>query len=78
MASSKYSTQFPGVRYRLHESRKYKATLDKYFSIRYRVNGKLKEEGIGWASEGWNATKASLVLGDLKKNQLTGDPQAFS
>ena len=79
MASKKYSTQFPGVRYRLHGSRKYKAALDKYFSIRYRVNGKLKEEGIGWASEGWNATKASLVLADLKKNQLTGEgPQTLA
>jgi integrase len=79
MTSKKHSTQFPGVRYRLHRSRKYNRTLDRYFSIRYRVNGKLKEEGIGWASEGWNATKASLVLAGLKKNQLTGEgPQTLT
>jgi integrase len=79
MTSKKHSTQFPGIRYRLHRSRKYNRTLDRYFSIRYRVNGKLKEEGIGWASEGWNATKVSLVLADLKKNQLTGEgPQTLA
>ena len=51
MASNKFSTQFPGVRYRVHKSRKYNGgNLDRYFFIRYRVNGKLKEEGIGWAS----------------------------
>jgi hypothetical protein len=49
MASKKFSTQFPGVRYRVHKSRKYSGgNLDRYFFIRYRINGKLKEEGTGW------------------------------
>lgn len=74
MASKKFSTQFPGVRYRVHKSRKYNGgNLDRYFFIRYRIDGKLKEEGIGWASEGWNAKKASIVLSDLKKAHLTGE-----
>lgn len=30
---------------------------DRYFTIRYRVNGVLKEEGLGWASEGWTEEK---------------------
>jgi integrase len=73
MASKKFSTQFPGVRYRVHKCRKYSGgNLDRYFSIRYRVNGKLKEEGIGWASEGWNAQKVSIILSGLKKAHLTG------
>ena len=74
MSSAKHSTQFPGVRYRVHKSRKHNGNkYDQYFFIRYRVNGKLKEEGIGWASTGWNATKASLMLAELKKNHLTGE-----
>jgi integrase len=80
MASNKFSTQFPGVRYRIHKSRKYNGgNFDRYFFIRYRVNGKLKEEGIGWATEGWNAKKASIILSDLKKAHLTGEgPQTLS
>jgi integrase len=74
MSSAKHSTQFPGVRYRVHKSRKHNGNkYDQYFFIRYRVNGKLKEEGIGWASAGWNATKASLMLAELKRNHLTGE-----
>jgi len=36
-----------------------------------QVEWQMREEGIGWASEGWNAKKASLVLSELKKNHLT-------
>jgi integrase len=80
MVSNKFSTQFPGVRYRVHRSRKHNGgNLDRYFFIRYRVNGKLKEEGIGWSTEGWNAKKASIVLSDLKKAHLTGEgPQTLA
>ena len=60
MASEKIPTQFPGVRFRYHKNRKYNGSLDKYFFIRYHVHGKLKEEGIGWASEDWNAKKKHL------------------
>jgi site-specific recombinase XerD len=78
MAAKKISTQFPGVRYREHKYRKQNRSFDRYFSIRYRINGKLIEEGIGWASNGWNATKASLELAALKKAHLTGEgPQTL-
>ena len=78
MASEKIPTQFPGVRFRYHKTRKCNGSLDKYFFIRYHVDGKLKEEGIGWASEGWNAKKASLELASLRKAQLTGEgPQTL-
>jgi len=79
MATKKTATKMPGVRYREHKTRKYMGKPDMYFSIRYRINGKLKEEGIGWASQGWNATKVSVVLSDLKRNHLTGDgPQTLA
>ena len=74
----KQKTNYPGVRYREHSSRKYNGALDRYFFIRYRVNGKLKEEGLGWASDGWNAKKASGVLAKLKESHTTGDgPQTL-
>jgi integrase len=78
VASEKIPTQFPGVRFRYHKTRKYNGSLDKYFFIRYHVAGKLKEEGIGWASKDWNAKKASLELASLKKAQLIGEgPQTL-
>jgi integrase len=40
--------------------------------IRYRISGKVKEEGLGWASEGWTERKAAAVLAELKANQTTG------
>ena len=78
MSSKKYPTQFPGVRYK-EKKRKVNGKPDRHFYIRYRLNGKLKEEVIGWSSEGWNAKKASLVLADLRKAHLTGEgPQTLA
>lgn len=67
MGSCKIKTQYPGVRYYEHPSRKRRdGQPDRYFSIRYRREGKLVEEGLGWASEGWNAEKAHSVLSRIK------------
>ena len=62
-----------GVRYKEHASRKHGLQLDRYFSIRYRVDGKEKEEGLGWASQGWTITKARDTLAELKRNARTGE-----
>lgn len=67
-----YGTQFQGVQYRVHETRKFGRSLDKYFTIRYRVNGKRKHEAIGWASEGFTADGANLLLAELKQAAKTG------
>jgi hypothetical protein len=63
------STNYEGVFYRERER---KGRKDRYFVIRYRVHKKQREEGLGWGSEGWNAKKASLALGELRQNQSTG------
>ncbi len=68
----RYPTRFPGVRFREHKTRKYNGEPDKYFMIRYQNAGKRKEEGLGWASEGWNAQKASVELSALKKAHTLG------
>jgi integrase len=65
-----------GVRFREHETRKFKGQPDKYFTIRFKVDGKLVEEGIGWASAGWNLTKAMTEREKLRQAHRTGEGPA--
>jgi len=75
----KPKTQYVGVRYREHSTRKHNGKPDRYFMIRYRVNGQLKEEGLGWSSQEWNAQKAASVRNDLIKGHKVGEgPQTLS
>lgn len=94
MANKWHKTEFPGVRFKEHPIRKNGVKKDRYFSIYYRLNGKRKEEGVGWASEKWTVTnkqtgetktenwtssKASALLNELKRNQRTGEgPQTLA
>jgi integrase len=72
-------TTFPGVRFREHPIRKNGVRRDQYFTIRYKLAGKDREEGLGWASEGWSAGKAYERLAELKTNQKAGQgPQTLS
>lgn len=67
------------MRYREHPTRKHNGKKDKYFTIRYKISGKLKEEGVGWASQGWNAQKVSIVRNDLVKGHKIGEgPESLS
>jgi len=66
------STNYPGVRYREHKTRKHGVKPDQYFFIRYQKDGKRKEEGVGWASEGWTPQKVALKLAELKAAATTG------
>ena len=68
----KIKTSFKGVRYREHETRKHGVKRDRYFFIRYKLNKKDVEEGIGWGSDGWNAEKAYALLTTLRANHKTG------
>jgi len=72
----KFQTEYPGVRYYEHATRTYGKGIskqpDKYFSIRLRVDGKLKEEGCGWQTEGWSGEKAFGELLKLKQSRTTG------
>lgn len=73
--SRKWISALPGVRYREHETRRQKnGRPDRYYAIRYYdAHGKQREDGLGWATEGWSAEKAQGVLGELKKAALTGE-----
>ncbi|MHC1712527.1 MAG: tyrosine-type recombinase/integrase [Solidesulfovibrio sp.] len=66
-------SNFPGVRFREHPDRKHGVKPDRYFAIRYQAQGKRREEGLGWGSEGWTAQKAAIVLAGLKKAHVTGE-----
>ena len=66
-------TQFPGVRYREHPTKRYSGRPDRYFTIRYKRNGQSKEEALGWASGGWNAQKASITRNGLVKAFKAGE-----
>ena len=61
-----------GIRYRLHPTRKHGVGFDRYFTIRYKVDGKEKSEALGWASQGWTEAKAAAVLSELKANKTLG------
>ncbi len=80
MAVQWLKTQYPNVRYYEHSTRRARnGQPDKYFSIRYYVNGKQREEGLGWATEGWNAEKASKLLGEIRAGIRTGEgPQSLA
>jgi hypothetical protein len=74
---SKYkSTNYPGARYREHTTRKHGIKPDQYFFIRYQKDGKRKEEGVGWASEGWSPSKVALKLAELKAEANTGEGES--
>lgn len=73
MAVKWISSKFPGVRYYEHTDRKHGVRFDRYYAIRAQVGGKRREEGLGWASEGWSEQKAATVLAELKKAHITGE-----
>lgn len=65
-------SRFPGVRYREHPTRKNGIRKDRYFIIRYKYNGKDKNEGFGWESEGFLERDAYDILCEIKRNIKTG------
>ncbi|MDR1031516.1 MAG: site-specific integrase [Holosporales bacterium] len=76
MTTAKYKrikVKTPGVRCVEHPTRKNGAVRkDRYYTIRYRLDGKVKEEGIGWESMGNTEAIAAERLHDLKMAHRTG------
>ena len=72
MGATWHTTKHPGVRYRMHPTRKHGIQYDRYFAIRYQRDGLRKEEGLGWTSDGWSAEKAANELAELKKSHILG------
>ena len=45
-------TNHKGLRYFEHETRKHGKQSDRYYSIRFRVDGEFHTYGVGWVSDG--------------------------
>lgn len=75
MAEQKYTwlKVEKGIRYREHPERMHGKRPDRYYVIRYTVNGEKKQEALGWASEGVTLDKVRVVLSKLKEANRTGE-----
>jgi integrase len=62
-----------GIRYREHASRKHGLKPDRYYVLRYTVDGVKRQESLGWASEGMTLEKARVELGRLKEANRVGE-----
>ena len=67
------SAKTDGVRYRTHETRKHGIMADRYYAIRFQVNGKRVEEGYGWASNGISEKMAIEKAKELKAKARAGE-----
>jgi integrase len=78
MAGKWKKTTYPGIRYREHDTRRHGVKKDQYFILSYRLDGKRKDEAVGWASKGWTAKKANALLSEVMENQRKGSgPQTL-
>lgn len=68
------NTGHKGLRYRAHPTRKHGIQTDKYYAIRFKVDGKRYEQGLGWLSEGWTLKKSTDKLNELRQCAKEGKP----
>ena len=73
-----HKTQYPGVRYREHDTRKKNGKPDRYYVIRYKRNGKSVDEALGWGEQGMNPQKANRIRSEIVQNIREGKrPQSL-
>jgi len=80
MAGKKIATNYPGVRYREHETRKHGPRKDRYYFIRYTsASGRVVEEGVGWGSEEYCLEDVAALRSAIMRNIREGvGPQSLS
>ena len=63
-----------GIRYREHPTRKHGVPrrADRYYVIRIAVDNVMRQEALGWESEGITLDKARLELAKLREAKRTG------
>lgn len=66
-------TQFTGVEFYSHETRKHGVKFDHCYRGRFTVRGKTYVSGFGWGSEGWTPSKAFAKLQEYRHNAKTGE-----
>src|ERR1051325_2596618 len=74
--AKKWITVAPGIRARDHATRKHGVRRDRYFTLRFSVDGRQIEEALGWASDGWTLDRAQEELGKLRAAKRTGEGPA--
>ena len=73
MAVKWFKTSYLEVRYREHTTRKHGGVRpDRCYSIRYKIDGKDKEEVVDWSSEGIAQEIAFKRLSELRENLRSG------
>lgn len=67
-------SKHPGIRYREHDTRRHGVgnKPDRYYTIFYKLEGKMVEEAVGWASQGMTEKKAAAMLAELQENHRRG------
>ncbi|SNR81474.1 Site-specific recombinase XerD [Humidesulfovibrio mexicanus] len=70
--AEKWTRVEKGIRYREHPTRKHGVAPDKYFVLRFTVDGQKRQEPLGWASEGITLDKARIELSKLREAKRTG------
>ena len=65
-------TQFTGVEFYSHETRKHGIKFDHYYRGRFTYRGKTYISGWGWSSEGWTPSKAFAKLQEYRHNAKAG------
>ncbi len=61
-----------GVRYREHPTRKHGQRPDRYWCIRYKLNGQSVSEAVGWWSAGASKPRCEEILAALRQNWRSG------
>lgn len=78
-ASQRWVKVEKGIRYREHPTRKHGIQRDKYYVLRFAVDGKTCQEALGWSSEGITLDKARVELAKLREAKRTGiGPRSLS
>jgi len=65
-------TQFTGVEFYQHETRKHGVKFDCYYRGRFTFRGETYSSGFGWGSEGWTPSKAFAKLQSYRHNAKAG------
>src|SRR5258707_346572 len=71
--SGKWKTAAPGIRVRDHAARRHGVRPDRYFTLRFSVDGRQIEEALGWASAGWTLARAQEELGKIREAKRTAE-----
>jgi len=76
MAEQKWHRAAKGIRYREHPVRKHGKRADRYYSLQYKWDGKVINEGVGWASDGVTQAECEKLLVTLRENRRCGEGPA--